>query len=425
MGPTGATGAASTVAGPTGPQGIPGTAGDAASETLVWTVAGTNRTLTGYRQNGITSTIRSTQFSNSKLLITLASFTPSMTGTATPSSTLNWDVPATGFTVTVDNPSDITDQYITSVNAVTAVTGSVGQLNTFTAGNKTATPAAGVDWTQSFTQGYLRSASSTIDGGLVSAYASFDYYNGTTTEAYIGANADIVATWRTPTLSNTLSTLSGQTFLGSFASVNYTFAVTGISNSANYEHAVSGVTGGTVSNDTGSGVFTFATPLHKDNASATRNVSVTTTFTRPVAVTGTSYTATLSAQASVVPPTFTYPSLWVFTPGLGSVPTKSEFVTGTSFKSGVTQLSNLANTFSGIINNSSGSPQAFWLAVKSTASQPTSFRIGSSAGLLTDVGYSSNTVSLEPDSPPSGYTAVSYNLYGITLQSGNTYVSVS
>jgi hypothetical protein len=117
--------------------------------------------------------------------------------------------------------------------------------------------------------------------------------------------------------------------------------------------------------------------------------------------------------------------LWVFTSGIATVPTRTTFITGTTFQSGVTQLSSLTNSLSGIINNTSGSVQAFWFAVKSTATQPTSFKTGANASLLADVAYSSNTVSLQPDSPPSGYTAVSYNLYGIILQSGNTYVSIS
>ena len=154
-------------------------------------------------------------------------------------------------------------------------------------------------------------------------------------------------------------------------------------------------------------------------------MSSTTTFTRPAGVTGTSYTANLSTTTSNVSSTFTYPSLWIFTAGVGTIPTRTTFVTGTTFQAGVTQLSNLAGSLSGIINNPSANPQALWLAIKSTASQPTSFRTGSSSALLTDVVYSSSTVSLQPDNPPAGYTAVTYNLYGITLQSGNTYVSIS
>jgi hypothetical protein len=426
-GATGATGAASTVAGPTGPQGP---AGDAGSETLVWTVSGTNRTLTGYRVNGTTNIIRTTQFSNNKLLITLASFTPSMTAVSTPGLVLNWDVPATGLTVSVDNPVDVPEEYVSSVASFTATTGSISNLSTFVPASKSATPSGGIDWTQNFTLGasaYLRPTSSTLAGGSATVTVGFNYWNNTTSQevAYSGSTASFNTIWNTPTATTTISSLSGQTFLGSYSSVNYSIAITGITNSSNYVNQVF-EEGGTVSNASGNGTLTFTVPLHKDNTSDNRGVVVTTAFTRPATVTGTSYQAYASSgNVRVVAPTFTYPSLWVFTDGLDPAPTSSTFVTGTSFKPGVTQLANLTNTFSGMLNNSSGSPKAFWLAVKSTATQPTTFRIGSSSALLTDVGYSSTTVNLEPESPPSGYIAVPYNLYGITLQSGNTYVSVS
>ena len=63
--------------------------------------------------------------------------------------------------------------------------------------------------------------------------------------------------------------------------------------------------------------------------------------------------------------------------------------------------------------------------VRSAASQPTTFQTGASSSLLSDVGVTTSTLNLEPDSPPSGYSAEQYNLYGITLQPGNTYVSIS
>jgi hypothetical protein len=46
--------------------------------------------------------------------------------------------------------------------------------------------------------------------------------------------------------------------------------------------------------------------------------------------------------------------------------------------------------------------------------------------LLSDVSVTSgNTVSLQPTTPPAGYVAEQYTLYGITLQPGTTYVSIS
>ena len=77
------------------------------------------------------------------------------------------------------------------------------------------------------------------------------------------------------------------------------------------------------------------------------------------------------------------------------------------------------------MNNPNATPRAFWFMVRSAASQPTTFQTGASSSLLSDVGVTTGTVDLEPDTPPTGYSAETYNLYGITLQPGNTYVSIS
>ena len=427
QGVTGPTGAQSNVAGPTGNQGATGPTGPQGQENLVWTISGNSRTLTGYNQNGVTSTVRAAEFYNNKLLLTIASFTPSLTANLNPSTTLNWDVPASGFTVLVTNPTDFTEKYINAVASITAVTGTVSSLATFAAGTKTNTPAGGVNWNQTFTyngSSYLRPTSSAIDGGSVLANVAFNHYNGSSTVAFTDYYGVLSASWNTPTVSTTLGTLSGQIFLGSYSTVSYSLNVTGITNSSNYSHVIS-ASGGSVSNISGSGTFTFTTPIHKDNAEFTRTVSSSTTLRRPVEVTGVAYTVVVSNTTTNPTAVFTYPSLWVYTSDLTTVPTRSTFVTGTILQAGVTQLSNLANSFSSTVTNSSGSPQAFWFAVKSTATQPTSFKTGSSSGLLTDVSYTTSTVNLEPDNPPSGYTAVAYNLYGITLQNGNTYVSIS
>ena len=421
------TGVTSTVSGDNVTINITASSGSGGPETLVWTTSGDNRTLTGYTENSVIKTIRTAAFVSNKLQLTLATFTPILSSTPTPSTSLNWDVPATGFSVTVDNPVDISNQYVNTVSSITSTAGSISALSAFTAGAKSNTPAGTIDWTQSFTyggSGYIRPVSSTITGGSASAQVAFNYYNGTNTVAY-STSATWTINWATPTLSNSVASLTGSTFLQSYSSVAYTISVTGITDSANYSHSVS-ATGGTVSNASGSGTFTFTAPIHKDNIATARTTTVQTTFTRPATVTGSSYTAQLSASSSNPSATFTYPSLWVFTAGTSTVPTRSTFVTGTSFQTGVTQLGNLANTLAGFITNSSGGPKALWFAVKSTAAQPTTFKTGASAGLLSDVSATTgNTVSLEPDSPLSGYSAVTYNLYGITLQNGSTYVSIS
>ena len=415
----------------TGSQGTVGFTGSGADSPLVFTTSGIYRTLTGYTESGTTSTVRTAEFVSNALRLTLATFTPTLAAAGTPSASPNWDVAATGFTVTVTNPDDVTSNYISSVYSITGTTGSVtGTLGSYTAGAKSNTPAATVDWTQSFTtngSSFIRPVSSTITGGSAAATVIFNQNPGSESE-YTTSNASFTITWATPTMSLSKSDKSGSTFLKTYTSTTYTASVTGITTAANYVHSIT-ASGGTVSNATGSGTFTFTTPIHKDNTGTTRTVSNTTTFTRPIAVTGTSYTATSSSTTSSIAATFTYPSFWLFTASTGTLPTRADIIddaTATGFESTLTQLADQTKTLTvQAINNSDANPRAFWFAVKSSASQPTTFKTGASSSLLSDVAYTdAGTVSLEPDSPPAGYSSVNYNLYGITLQPGTTYVQI-
>jgi hypothetical protein len=394
---------------------------------LIWTTSGTYRTLTGYKENGTTSPVRVAEFFNNKLRLTLATFTPTLSATISPASP-SWDQPITSFAVNAVNPDDITDQYISSVRSITATNGSISALNTFSAGSQSATPAGTVDWTQTFTtdaDSFIRSTSTTIAGGSAAGTIAFNFYNGTTTAEYTTSTANISVTWATPTLSATLGSLTGNTFLQSYNSVAYTVTVTGMSSTSNYANSVTAV-GGTTSSATASGTFTFTDPIHKNNTATTRTVSVSTTFTRPASVTGTSYTANLSSTTASASATFTYPSLWLFTAATSSPPTVENIVTVTSFVAGVTALGNAVKVFAGNVTNSESTPRAFWFAIRSSASQPTSFKTGPTSSLLSDVSVTSgNTVSLQPTTPPAGYVAEQYTLYGITLQPGTTYVSIS
>lgn len=417
------------VDGISGYSGFSGAAGAVGESNLIWSVSGTYRTLTSYRNTDSTiSTIRVAEFSNNLLRLTLASFTPILSSAVTPSGSLSWDVPATGFTVTVNNPDDIPNEYITAVFNITPLSGSISPFIDFTAGAQSATPGPGVDWNQTFSTAgvaYIRSTSTTISGGSASANVFFKYWNGSTETNFTNGNASFSVSWATPSMSLSLGGLSGSTFLQTYNSTSYSLSVTGVSNPANYSNSLSAV-GGIISNLTGSGTFTFTDPIHKNNTGTTRTVSNTTTFTRPATVTGTSYTSTLSSTTGSPSAAFTYPSLWVFTPSTFDIPTRSSYVSGSGFAPGVTVLGNQVKVINGYINNTSTEPKGFWMAVRTSASQPTQFKTGASPSLLSDVtAVTGNTVGLAPDVLPPGYVAESYTLYGITLQAGSTYVSIS
>jgi hypothetical protein len=392
---------------------------------LVFTTNGYSRTVTGYKESTTTYPVRTTSFSGGLLEFVLASFTPTLTATAAPSATLNWDVPVSSFTVTVDNPFDFPSQWISNVYSLAAVTGSISSLSTFSAGAKSMTPAGGVDWVQTFTvagSAYIYSSSNTITGGTSTSTIQFVASDSGSSSVFANT-ATLTVNWRTPTLSCSVTALSGNTFLETYTSTTYTVSITNITDPANYLTSVT-PTGGTVNNSNTSGTFTFTTPVHKNNTSTTRKVDVLTTFTRPVAVQGTAYSADLSSNASVSA-TFTYPSFWIFTSSTSSPPSRADIIDGTGFESAATVLGNQVKTYAAYVNNADASPKAFWLGVRTSASQPTSFKTGASPSLLSDVSYTSSSVNLEPDSPPSGYIAESYSLYGITLQPGTTYVSIS
>ena len=372
-------------------------------------------------------TIREMLFSSSKLRIEVAQFTPGLT--ATGQTSLNWDQPATSFAVSVDNPTDFPTRYINSVSAIAETDAYVGTtIGLYNAGAQSSTPAGGVDWTQTFTfdsntGAAVRDNSTTISGGTSIGTLTFNDDQG----APFATTAAFTTTWKTPNTRIEAQNLSGKTFLETYLSTTYAVTLTNMQSSSNYTHTIT-PTGGTVSSSSGSGTFTYTVPIHKDNASWLGNVrrlDLLTELRRPAGVATTAYAVTDSFADIAYYASFTYPSFWIFTAATGTPPTRADIINVTDFESNVTELANQTKTFAGTINNSAAVPKAFWFAVRSSVSQPTTFQSGASAALLSDVAYVSASVNLEPDAPPSGYIAEGYNLYGITLQPGNTYVSIN
>jgi hypothetical protein len=443
-GPTGATGPTGSqgITGPTGPQGPTGVTGPQgatgpeSSGSLGFVVNGSisyQRDLVTFYDPDGPKTIRTSLFvtdpvTNQQMFaVQLATFTPGLAVNILPSSSVNWDVACSGFQVIVTNPTDFTSEYISSVYAIAQTGGSVYTvLASYTAGGKSAVPAGGVSWNQTFsTNGtaFIRSTSTTINGGSASGTITFNRVVGTSPESPYGTTASFSITWNTPTNAVSITPLSGQTFLATYSSTTYFLGVTGITTASNYANLVT-PTGGTVNNSSANGTFTFTTPIHKDNAGS-RSLALATTFTRPVNVTGTSYSVTLNTTASPTA-SFTYPSFYYFTIGIGTVPVRSDIISGSAFAAGVTVLGNAQLGIPTVeITNPNAYPSAFWFGLRSSLTQPTVFQTGDGS-LMVDVVYTNGgTVALEPDSPPAGYTAESYTLYGITLQTGKTYVRIS
>ena len=421
----------------TGATGLTGATGPAGEGSLVFGSQGSNRTLTGFFENGSISTVRSAAITGGDLILTLATFTPAVT--ALSNGTLNWDVAASTFSVSVNNPADILDQYISDVASVASLTGNVStNLANYSAGAKSNTPAGGVDWLQAFltnnTTSYIRPISSTATGGSASGRVTFNYWNGSATATWT-STADFSVSWNSVSHSISLAALTGKTFLKTYTSAGYTADTAGLSNTALRAFTVSG-TNGTPSSLSGSGTLNFTTAINKTNASSTSTyVTLSTVCTRPANVTGTQYQVTLGPTNSTSINTaaaFSYPTFWLWTAStnVADRPTNVDIVDDAEvdgLKAETNFVSSGGNTLSTrAINNPANVPQAFWFAVRASAAQPSTFKTGASVGLLSDVAaVNGGTVGLEPISKPAGYVAENYQLWGITLQPGITYVSIS
>ena len=394
---------------------------------ITWTVSGATdqfRTATNYIDSDLeVYTIREMNFTGNKLRIEVAQFSPGLT--ATGQTNLNFDEKATQFSVAIDNPSDFTTRFISSVSGIAQTDAYVGTvLGNYNAGSKSATPAGGIDWTQTFTfdsasGAAVRDNSTTIVGGTSIGEITFADDQG----ANFGTTASFSTTWKTPNVSISMSNLTGNQFLETYSSTSYNVSVTNMSSSSNVTHTVT-PTGGSVNNTSGSGTFTFTTPIHKDNGGG-RTLALSTVLLRPAGVATTTYSVVDTDADTSLNANFSYPSLTIFTAGSGTPPTRADVVNNDQFESAVTELSHQTKTFSQTVNNSDSVPKCFWFMVRSAASQPTTFQTGASSSLLSDVSTTTGTLDLEPDSPPGGYTAETYNLYGIILQPGNTFVSIS
>jgi hypothetical protein len=427
----------STVVGFTGSAGVigytgsPGIGSGTGTNNLVWTSTGTRRLLTGYIDpDGTSYTVRETQLLNGSFILNLAGFTPVLSSSVSPSNSLNWDIPCTGFTVNVVNPIDFSERWISSVRRLVQTAGFVTTSTVvYSTTGPNPSPVAGSTWSQTFNTNNLsniRPVSTTIAGGTASVNIHFNYTTSQTSNEieFIDGITTATVTWATPTLSISMGDLSGNNFLLPYFQTSYTIAVSGISVSSNYSLAVTGV-GGLISNVTGNGNLVFTTPIHKNSSLNVASVAVAATFNRPSTVTGTAYSVSASASDNTLTANFTYPSFWLWTNAINIIPTRNNIVVSYAFVGGVTVLGNQVKNFAGMINNTVSVPRVFWFGVRASAVQPTSFQTGVNASLLNDVTRTAATVLLFPDITPSGYNSELYNLYGLILQPGNTYVSIS
>jgi hypothetical protein len=396
---------------------------------------GTTETLTKFKVDSQEKTIRSTSFVNDKLVIELASFSP--TGVGASGQSLAWDQAASSFSISATNPSDFPDEYLANVKSpLTAGTGTVELDVTKYTKSGTSLPLSAtgnIATTFTLQNGYyIRPAgASGATGGSASAAVTFlkqdaSEYSPTYTWT---------TNWQNISHDISLAALSGKSFLQKYTSSNYTVSQSGLSNAAHVVHTVSS-SNGTPSNLSGSGTLPFATAIHKDNKNTTTTtVTVASVFTRPAAVTGSQYTHSPNNKTSdnvASSASFSYPSIQ-FTTAVDASPTLGAIIDDSNtgnlgFKSTVTLLGSETKNYPlTAITNSGAEPVKFWFGVRTSASQPTLFKTGDAVAqyAVAPVGLTTVDLGLQPNTS-IGTSAEDYTFYGFNIAGNATvYVVIS
>ena len=279
------------------------------SRQLIFTTSGNTRTLEQFKDSDNTvSNIRTFAYNSDSFILTLATFSPSFSAQYDPGASLRWDEPFESFTVSVNNPNDIDNQYISDVRSITNASGNVTDtLIDYNRPGKSDIPAPHQNWTEEFqtnnettlATAFIGPQTVSLTGGSASFTVNFSQVISGTTSDYTALDLDFSISWATANTDANFSNLSGQTFLGTYNSVNYTVRANGAS-AASSAHTITAV-GGTPSVSSGTGTVTgsidLTTPIHKNNiGSNTVSISAATVYTRPIGVTGSGYTVNDSAS---------------------------------------------------------------------------------------------------------------------------------
>lgn len=421
-----------------------------AGSPFVFTADGSKETLTQFKIDGVNKDIREASFVNKKLVIELASFSP--TNVSATGQTLNWDQPATGFSVAATNPADFLTEYLSDIVwPITQVSGTVEAAKSgYTIpGNLPLTVSGALAATFTLGSGkYIRPSISGISagagpatGGSASATVVFNKHTAdpSADANYVPSPAATytwTTNWASVTHSITAAALSGNSFLQSYTGTTYSITNNTLTDPNNVSRTVtatlgtlSNATGGTLSNGNATlsnanttGTLTFATPVHKNNTATVRKVSLSSVFTRPATVTGELYTHAPTAAESTVTYSFDYPSITLRTvqsdglAGLNSSVIVDNSNTGNKgFKSTVTRMSATKVYPATEIVNSTNADQYFWFGVSSTIAQPSVFDSGSGLGLLATADPALKTFGLAPTGAPGDYVPTNYNFYGFIV----------
>ena len=467
---------------------------------LVFTTntGGDERKLTGFRDSDGTINVRSVELTEEngedQFIITLVVFSPSFTPDGEGEAKLFWDIPALG-TQNFSNPgvgvkvlvngdaalNATTDPFISSIAGITATAGTVSAFNTLDISTSDTGSASATSYTlravvdNGESGSFFQPVSTTHLGGSVSGTVTFNQRIGSAAEApYTGSINNNTWTLQWQDVGITFNISDGtynnarddNTFLKvyDFSDISYRSRPTGLS--ATNSSAATGAVVSIVSPDTDyvtlsvassndgelDGVIQFENPVDTETARAV-TLNTTTSFTRPSAVTSSSYNTTRSDNnESISIPTFLYPRFFIITdradnPAVANIINDST-TTGIDINIAATDsavtddIAPLGNTWVG--TGSTGSivvtveqNTTIWFALPtlSNVTQPTNFErsVAGTFDAYTNVhglrGLRPTAVTLDliPDDVSdfsSGYTGQEYRFYGIDLGSGATTLRI-
>ena len=284
-----------------------------AQESLVFTETTGAAILTQYRtDSGAVENIRNIDYGTSGgFVINFATFTPGLS--ASDGLSRRWDQPFTnaaiGLGVSTTSPDDFPSRYVEEVSAISVNNaGNSGlSLTNFVAGAQSATPGGGVDWNQSFVLNAASSIVPSTTSGLTGGNATVTYTFEDNNDTNLGTRTQSI-TWDTPNVLCSFDALPAREFWERYTGGTFDTNISGISVGANVSTAWTGTSNifdalpaAATGISHNNAAVTFTDPIHTGTASTTRQITATSTFTRPDTVTGTEYTATDTATATVVP----------------------------------------------------------------------------------------------------------------------------
>jgi hypothetical protein len=149
---------------------------------------------------------------------------------------------------------------------------------------------------------------------------------------YLAKTLSISLSWQTASSSLSVAANAGNIFLKPYKTTTYTVASSGTISPGN--HTVIPL-GGTVSSTSGNGTFTYSADVTPFTTLSGITLALSTVFNRTAQVAMSGYSATSTVAATAITASFIYPSFYIYTKGVTTIPQVADIVEGTDFKTSV------------------------------------------------------------------------------------------